>query len=133
MEINSKNDFKVETVALVPLRDMQVIKGTFEEITKKLFYCNVNTKNYISIILTDENEVPNALQKLRDIYENILKLEYDNKRTQKYNKIDFEKIKKRDPFEVFSEFYELQNNQKMTTEQEEIMKNLIDEIWEGEL
>lgn len=133
VEINSKNDFKVETVALVPLRDMQVIKGTFEEITKKSFYCNVNTKNYISIILTDENEVPNALQKLRDIYENILKLEYNNKRTQKYNKIDFEKIKKRDPFEVFSEFYELQNNQKMTTEQEEIIKNLIDEIWEVEL
>ena len=112
---------------------MQVIKGTFEEITKNSFYCDINTKNYISITLTDENEVPNALQKLRDIYENILKLDYDNKRTQKYNKIDFEKIKKRDPFEVFSEFYELQNNQKMTAEQEEIMKNLIGEIWEVEL
>ena len=133
VEINSKDDFKTEIVSLVPLRDMQVIKGTFEEITKNSFYCDINTKNYISITLTDENEVPNALQKLRDIYENILKLDYDNKRTQKYNKIDFEKIKKRDPFEVFSEFYELQNNQKMTAEQEEIMKNLIGEIWEAEL
>ena len=133
VEINSKDDFKTEIVSLVPLRDMQVIKGTFEEITKNSFYCDINTKNYISMTLTDENEVPNALQKLRDIYENILKLDYDNKRTQKYNKIDFEKIKKRDPFEVFSEFYELQNNQKMTAEQEEIMKNLIGEIWEVEL
>ena len=133
VEINSKDDFKTEIVSLVPLRDMQVIKGTFEEITKNSFYCDINTKNYISITLTDENEVPNALQKLRDIYENILKLDYDNKRTQKYNKIAFEKIKKRDPFEVFSEFYELQNNQKMTAEQEEIMKNLIGEIWEVEL
>ena len=133
VEINSKDDFKTEIVSLVPLRDMQVIKGTFEEITKNSFYCNINTKNYISITLTDENEVPNALQKLRDIYENILKLDYDNKRTQKYNKIYFEKIKKKDPFEVFSEFYELQNNQKMTAEQEEIMKNLIGEIWEVEL
>ena len=45
----------------------------------------------------------------------------------------WEKIEKENPFDIFSEFYELQNNQKMTTEQEEIMKNLIDEIWEMEL
>ena len=93
----------------------------------------MNTKNFTAITLTDENDVPNALQKLRNIYENILKLDYDNKRTQKYNSINLEKIEKENPFDIFSEFYELQNNQKMTTEQEEIMKNLIDEIWEMEL
>ena len=52
----------------------------------------MNTKNFTAITLTDENDVPNALQKLRNIYENILKLDYDNKRTQKYNSINLEKI-----------------------------------------
>lgn len=133
VELDSKNDFKMKTIPLIPLRDMQVIKGSFEEISKKSFYCDMNTKNFTAITLTDENDVPNALQKLRNIYENILKLDYDNKRTQKYNSINLEKIEKENPFDIFSEFYELQNNQKMTTEQEEIMKNLIDEIWEMEL
>ena len=33
--------------------------------------------------LTDEEDIPDGLQKLRTIYPNIMRLEYDNRRTRK--------------------------------------------------
>lgn len=135
VDIKEKNNFKIETIALNPLRDMKTIKGNFSEIIKKSFYEKLKTDDYFFITLTDENDIVNAMTKLREIYPNIMKLDYDNLRTQKlqnYNLIDYEKIKNDSPFDLFSQFYEIQNNQKMTEEQEKIMKNLIDEVWEGE-
>ena len=38
----------------------------------------------------------------------------------------------RSPLDLFREFYQLQNNQPMSPAQEAWLKNLMEEIWEGE-
>ena len=132
IEINSKEDFNLRTIPLVPKRDMRKIRGTYEELITKTSYENTNTDDYIHVTLTDEFNVVDAIQKLRVIYKNIMKLEYDNMRTRESRKINLDDmvIENKNPLEIFSEFYKLQNNKEMNDEQKEIIKKIMEEVWE---
>ena len=132
IEINSKEDFNLRMIPLVPKRDMRKIRGTYEELTTKNSYENTNTDDYIHVTLTDEFNVADAIQKLRVIYKNIMKLEYDNMRTRESRKINLDDmvIENKNPLEIFSEFYKLQNNKEMNDEQKEIIKRIMEEVWE---
>lgn len=132
VEMSEKGSLEIRTVALDPKRDMREIKGTYAEITLKDNYINTNTDDYMHITLTDEEDIPDAIGKLRVIYPNLMKLDYDNKRTRSSAKLDIiENIEQRSPLDLFAEFYEKQNNQPMTDGQTEFMKSLIESIWEG--
>ena len=132
IEINSKEDFNLRMIPLIPKRDMRKIRGTYEELTTKNSYENTNTDDYIHVTLTDEFNVADAIQKLRVIYKNIMKLEYDNMRTRESRKINLDNmvIENKNPLEIFSEFYKLQNNKEMNDEQKEIIKKIMEEVWE---
>ncbi|QUB97760.1 exonuclease SbcCD subunit D [Leptotrichia sp. oral taxon 221] len=132
IEINSKEDFNLRMIPLIPKRDMRKIRGTYEELTTKTSYENTNTDDYIHVTLTDEFNVADAIQKLRVIYKNIMKLEYDNIRTRESRKINLDDmvIENKNPLEIFSEFYKLQNNKEMNDEQKEIIKKIMEEVWE---
>lgn len=133
VELREKGNIEVRTVALEPKRDMREIKGNYAEITLKENYINTDTDDYMHITLTDEDDIPDAIGKLRVIYPNLMKLDYDNNRTRTCAKLDIiENIELRSPLDLFSEFYEKQNNQPMTDGQSEFMESLIESIWEDE-
>ncbi len=130
IELFEKGNIKIDTIPLVPKRDMRKITGTLKEITEK----NEKSDDYIRITLTDEEEIPNVLDKLRALYPNILELEYDNRRTRSNNAFSFaESSIAKDPLTVFSEFYEKQNNQPMSEEQNAFMERLIKDLTEVNL
>ena len=90
--------------------------------------------DYLHIILTDEEDVFDAVGRLRNIYPNLLKLDYDNERTRVDSHITVvESVRHKPPHELFAEFYEKQNGQAMSPEQCEFAKSLFEEIWEGTL
>ena len=131
IEMGPKGDVSISEVNLVPKHDMREIRGTFDEITLKQNYENTATDDYVHIVLTDENDVMDAVGKLRVIYPNLMKLSYDNKRTAMQQEIDgAEDVEKKTPLELFSELYEKQNNQEMTDEQKIFVQELIKSIWE---
>ena len=133
VEMEEKGKVEIRTVPLIPYRDMREIKGTYDEITLKENYENTNCDDYMHIILTDEEDILDAMNKLRVIYPNIMKLDYDNKRTRNNQVVSgAENVESKSPFTLFSEFYEIQNNQPMSDEQNIFMQNLINEIWRGE-
>ena len=133
VELNAKGNITLDFVPLVPKRDMVEIKGTYDELTLKSFYENTTYQDdYIHITLTDEEDIPDVLTKLRVIYKNIMKLDYDNKRTRTMNEISGAgDVKEKTPFEHFSEFYELQNGQPLSEEQTEFVSDIIEQLWEG--
>ena len=134
VDLREKGNLEVRTVALEPKRDMREIKGTYAEITLKENYINTDTDDYMHITLTDEDDIPDAIGKLRVIYPNLMKLDYDNNRTRTCAKLDIiENIELRSPLDLFSEFYENQNNQPMTDGQSEFMESLIESIWEDKI
>ncbi len=126
VELSEKGNLTVRTVKLTPMRDMRVIRGSFNDIRED--YGNAND-DYVQIILTDEDDIPDAVSKLRVIYPNLAKLEYDNKRTRASVKLDgFDYNEKKSPLELFSEFFEKQNNRPISDEQCSFIKKIIEEL-----
>ena len=134
VELKAKGEVDLDFIPLVPKRDMVEIKGTYEELTLKSFYEGTSLReDYIHVTLTDEDDIPNVLTNLRVIYKNIMKLDYDNKRTRAQSHIEgAERVKEKTPLEHFGEFYELQNGQPLSDEQAAFMTSVIEQIWEGD-
>ncbi len=131
VEFNQKGSVSISTIPLTPLRDMREIKGSYDEITLKKNWENTNCEDYMHITLTDEEDIPDAIGKLRVIYPNLMKLDYDNKRTRNSSSVgSAENVENKSPLELFSEFYEKQNNQPLSEEQQQFMNELIETIWE---
>ena len=134
VELAEKGKLSYRTIDLVPRHDLVELKGTYEELTLKSFYENTTwQEDYTHITLTDEEDVPDAIGKLRTIYHHLMKLDYDNKRTRSSVSISGDaEAESKTPYELFAEFYELQNNQPMNEEQSSYMTELIEKTWEGE-
>ena len=134
VDLAEKGSLSVKTVPLIPMRDMVEIKGRYNEIMLKSFYENTSyQEDYIHITLTDEEDIVDAIGKLRTVYHNLMKLDYDNKRTRSVAQVDGAvDVETKTPIELFSDFYELQNNQPMSDEQKAFVEDLIEKVWEDE-
>ena len=134
VELLEKGNVSYKTVDLIPCRDLVELTGTYAELTLKSFYENTTwQEDYTHITLTDEEDIPDAIGKLRVIYHNLMKLDYDNKRTRSGAVITgASDVETKTPYQLFAEFYELQNNQPMSEEQSAYMKELIEKTWEAE-
>lgn len=133
VSMEEKGEIKIEELPLVPMHDLRELKGKYEELTLKKNYENTAVDDYLHITLTDEDDIPEGFGKLQVIYKNLVKLDYDNERTRKNNEIDgIADIDKIRPIDLFSQFFELQNNMPLTEEQLNFTKDLIENIWGGE-
>lgn len=133
-ELKEKGTLEIHTVPLIPRRDMVELKGSYQQLTLREFYENTTyQEDYTHITLTDEEDIPDAVAKLRVVYHNLMKLDYDNTRTRHSAAISgAENVETRSPIDLFAEFYELQNGLPMSAEQTELVASLIEKIWEGE-
>ena len=126
VELKEKGSVDLRTIPLKPLHDLRKIRGTYLEVTAKSFYENRDCEDYLQVTLTDEEDVPDAMAKLRTIYPNLMRLEYDNKRTRSNAEVRAaERVEEKSELELFQEFYELQNNQLMTEVQEQFVEELL--------
>lgn len=133
-ELKEKGTLEVTARPLTPLRDLREIRGSYLEVTAKRFYEGRNREDYLHITLTDEEDVPDGAAKLRVIYPNLMRLDYDNARTRSRNLPEgAEEPAAKPPLELFEEFYERQNNQPMTEEQIRFSRELMETIWEDKI
>ena len=127
VNLGAKGELKLQLRPLTPKYDLRSIRGTFEALLG-----GAPSEDYLHIILTDEEDVPEAIGKLRPVYPNILKLSYDNTRTRTNQIIDgAADVQRKQPLELFDELYQLQNNQPMSDDQRSFTRELIESIWEG--
>lgn len=126
-----KGKLTTETIPLTPKHDMRELRGFYMDLTARQAYERTATDDYLHITLTDEEDIPDVMNKLRVIYPNLMKLEYDNKRTRSGREITgADAPESKSPLELVAEFYELQNGQPMSEEQARYSKEIIEKIWE---
>jgi len=134
VELGEKGTVRVDTIPLTPRHDLRELRGSYLELTAKEFYENTPVEDYLHIILTDEEDVPEAIGRLRAIYPNLLKLSYDNLRTRSASVIEGStSAQHKSPLELFAELYELQNNQPMSDVQSAYVRTLMETLWEDDL
>lgn len=118
VDLNEKGSVIINKIPFVPLHDMREINGYYDEITSRANYINTNTDDYIKIVLKDDNEVIDAIGKLRSIYPNIMSIDYDNLRAKtNYEAFSGNVDTSKSPTALFCELFELQNNMPVSSEQ----------------
>lgn len=135
VELKEKGFVAYKSIPLVPKHDLVELKGKYEDLMLRSFYEGTSfPTDYTHITLTDEEDIPDVVNKLRVIYTGLMKLDYDNRRTRSGAEIlSASRVENKSPFELFSDLYELQNNQPMNEEQSDFIKGLMEKTWEDVL
>ena len=129
VELREKGRTSISAVPLAPLRDMRRIRGSYREMMSKTFWQDTNTEDYVQVTLTDEEDIPDGMQRLRTVYPNLMRLIYDNSRTRQDRSVDTAaQVEQKSELELFGEFFELQNNQPMSREQTDYVEKLIERL-----
>jgi len=130
-ELKEKGILNIQQIPLLPKHDLKEIKGNYSDLVTKSYYDALNIEDYYHITLTDEEDIMDAMTKLRVIYKNLMKLDYDNTRTRTNQDIENPSgIDEKTPLELFSAFYEIQNNKPLNEEQRVLSEDMIKNIWE---
>ena len=133
VELKEKGTVSLRTLPLTPLRRLGELRGTYEELTCRQFYEGTDYQSrYLRVVLTDEEDVVDAAVKLRMVYPGLMQVAYDNHRTQAAGVPELES-ERRSPLELLEEFYEGQNGQPMGDAQRQLARELMEQIWEGEV
>jgi exonuclease SbcD len=128
VEFKEKGNVVITSAPLHPLHEMREVKGTFQQIMHAQ-----HSDDYMHVTLTDEEDVPDAIRDLRQIYPNIMKLDYDNQRTRNVSHVQIsEEDLTRSPMEIFASFYQERTHTEMNEAQKKKMEELIHQIWEDE-
>ncbi|WP_288314249.1 exonuclease SbcCD subunit D [uncultured Eubacterium sp.] len=131
VNIGEKGNVTVSTIPLNAKRDLVELKGKYDELMDKSFYDKKNLDDYYHITLTDENDVVDAIFKLGKIYKNIMKLDYDNARTQSIGKLTaVNDVEHKQPIELIDDFYKKQNGLDMDENQLSYINSIIEKVWE---
>lgn len=123
-----KGEISIRECPLTPLRDLRRIRGSYLEVTARDFCGQERRQDYLQVTLTDEEDIPDGMQKLRVFYPNLMQLAYDNQRTREDREIqEVQGVQQKSEIELLEEFYQLQNNQSMNRQQRELSQRLLEQ------
>jgi len=133
VDFKEKNNCEIKLVPLIPKRDMKHLKTSMEDLKSGNILSSIPSDTYMHITLTDDEEVIDAISKVREIFKNVMVLDFDNKRNGENlsdTTITSEDLKQKTPKELFVDFFSSQNNVELTKSQNEIISNIVNEVLE---
>ena len=135
VELLEKGSVNIRTIPLTPLRDMQELKGSYQELVFRGFYQGTTyPESYLHITLTDPEAIPDAMSKLRVIYPYLMRLDYQRPQYAAGSLPDeAESSQKKSPLELLEDFYLRQNGHAMSQEQRLFSQGLMDSILEEDM
>jgi exonuclease SbcD len=124
IELEGKDKIQIRMIALLPLHDMREIKGPIAELLRVGAQDTEHAQDYIHATLTDEDELYDAIGQLRVVYPNLMHLDFENSRTAAAPSKTSASgdVVRKTPMELFTEFYQNQNNMELTAEQQQMMQ-----------
>ncbi len=128
-ELKEKGNLEIQKLELLPLHDMREIKGELEELISEKVASLADRNDYLRVILTDEKEIIDPFGKIRSVYPNAMYLNFENSRSSidiaEIN-ADAKKIETLSPYDLFKEFFLEIQGATMTSEQEKIVRELLE-------
>lgn len=130
LTIDAKKEISLSFYPLKPLRDMREIECSLEELLKK--QCEIgNQEDYIHVILTDEEQILDAIGKVRTIYPNVMQISFKNRRYMKQlesAQIKEDQISDQSPAELFEQFYKMQNHIDLDEKRLQLVLSVFEEV-----
>lgn len=130
LTIDAKKEISLSFHPLKPLRDMREIECSLEELLKK--QCEIgNQEDYMHVILTDEEQILDAIGKVRAIYPNVMQISFKNRRHMKQlesAQIKEDQISDQSPAELFEQFYKMQNHIDLDEKRLQLVLSVFEEV-----
>lgn len=129
IDFREKKNISIEKIPVVPINDMRKIKGPINKLLSEDIYKDGNVNDYIQATITDEEEVFDAMRRLKEVYVNLLKLDFDNSRTRAHNKVEnIDNVEKKDELTLFKEFFKNRTDMELTEDEEKVMIDIINGV-----
>lgn len=122
-----KDSVRIATIPLAPLHDMREIRGPIDQLLSPQVYESADRNDYLHVILTDQKEILDAIGRLRDVYPNIMRLDFEAGKQDVQAEEEI-RLEEKTPEELFAEFFRRQNGFEMSGDQRE----LVNALWTGE-
>lgn len=134
VNIEADGAVKTEYKPIEPCRDMRKIKGQLQALLNPSVYQDTNVEDYLHVTLTDEGELLEPMAKLRQVYPNVLALEFEAKDRQSgENKTSAgEGYKQKSKLELFRDFYCDLTGREFTPAKERLVAKVITEVEDRE-
>lgn len=134
VDIDENGEVDVNFRQLIPLRDMRIIKGEIDKLLDEEVYKDTNTEDYLKVILTDKGELIDPINKLRQVYPNVLSLErLENiNSSENLKELEGSGVKKKSKLDLFEEFYNCITEDEFGSDKKDIIKSVIEEV-QGEM
>ncbi|WP_410074507.1 exonuclease SbcCD subunit D [Anaerostipes sp.] len=130
LTIDAKKEISLSFHPLKPLRDMREIECSLEELLKK--QCEIgNQEDYMHVILTNEEQILDAIGKVRTIYPNVMQISFKNRRHMKQlesAQIKEDQISDQSPAELFEQFYKMQNHIDLDEKRLQLVLSVFEEV-----
>ena len=125
VDIGKKGEIEIKTVPLVPMRDMRLVEGMFDDLINSHV-----SDDYVWVTLNDELPPPDARLSLTAVFPNMLKFSISNSKTRTdVDVLRADAVESMSVEELFTDFYRWQNNDAAPSEAhmrtlEEILKEV---------
>ncbi|TDK63283.1 exonuclease SbcCD subunit D [Bacillus salipaludis] len=134
IEMDDKGQFTHRYRSLTPTHDMRELEGHLDELLDPSFYEKQRVHDYLKISLLDEGALIDPINKLRQVYPNVLHLERkidltDMKKKQSYNAMQGDK---KSEIELFEQFYNEMTSAEFTNDKKSVMAEVIEKVLKEE-
>ena len=130
LELGVKGELSIHQLPLVPLHDLREIKGPIDELLRIGREEAKSAEDYIHATLTDEEEIYDAIGQLRQVYPNLMALDFENSRSGQAVSSQLAAsgdIAGKRPMDLFAAFYQMQNNNELTLEQIHVLERIFEQ------
>ncbi len=130
VELGPKGSLEIRLLPLTPLRELVQLRGSYQELMSQAYYSQRRRDDYIQFLLTDTEEVPEAMRKLQSVYSHPLSLKYAGKRGQAPLP-QGGSAAARSPMELFAAFYRQQQGQDLSPQQQAVLRETLATVEEA--
>ncbi len=129
IEVAQDRGITVTQIPLKPLHPLREIRGPLNDLIQPDIVGQGDVEDYLRVTLTDELEPENANARLRAVYPNLMKLDFDNQRTRQEAVLYGEEEPENESLEaLFSSFYEQQNGRELDALGWDIVQNVLETV-----
>lgn len=125
VELKEKGIVLLEQVPLVPIHDLREIRGTLSSLLQPEVVAQGDPQDYLRVILTDEIPPYDPLGQLRQVYPNLLRLDFERNEVAAMESITAaQDVEEKTIMELFSDFYEMANDRSMNEAERAVMEQI---------
>lgn len=125
VELKEKGIVSLEQIPLQPIHDLREIRGTLSSLLQPEVVAQGDPQDYLRVILTDEIPPYDPLGQLRQVYPNLLRLDFERNEIAAMESITAaQDVEEKTIMELFSDFYEMANDRSMNEAERAVMEQI---------